>query len=329
MLRWMAPFLSFTAEEAWAVLGAAGKTPAGTRASIFMDTYAPQGAVDGALLAKWSAHPRDSRRGQQGHRGAARRRQGRLVAAGQCDARQSTAQDHALLASLGDDLKFVFITSAVELMAGERSCAVQVQPSTAVKCERCWHYRDDVGHDPAHPTICGRCTSNLLRRRRSPDGGLMAKGKTSLVRSSGGGMLPWLGLALIILIADQFTKVLILGYYQLGDSTAVTSFFNIVRVHNTGAAFSFLAVGRGLAALVLHRPWRLRRAVHRVDAQVTQRPKAVQLCHGLHPGRRGRQRDRPGAVRLRGRLPGLPLARHAFPGVQRGRQRHHHRRELR
>jgi len=38
---------------------------------------------------------------------------------------------------------------------------VQVTPSTAQKCERCWHYRDDVGHDPAHPTICGRCTGNL------------------------------------------------------------------------------------------------------------------------------------------------------------------------
>jgi signal peptidase II len=53
-------------------------------------------------------------------------------------------------------------------------------------------------------------------------------------------VLPWLGLALIILILDQFTKVLITGYYQLGDSTPVTSFFNIVRAHNTGAAFSFL-----------------------------------------------------------------------------------------
>jgi len=56
-----------------------------------------------------------------------------------------------------------------------------------------------------------------------------------------GSMLPWLGLALIILIADQFTKVLILGAYRLGDSTTVTGFFNIVRAHNTGAAFSFLA----------------------------------------------------------------------------------------
>jgi signal peptidase II len=48
-----------------------------------------------------------------------------------------------------------------------------------------------------------------------------------------------------LLIADQFTKVLILGYYQLGDSTLITSFFNIVRVHNSGAAFSFLASASG------------------------------------------------------------------------------------
>ena len=56
---------------------------------------------------------------------------------------------------------------------------------------------------------------------------------------------PWLGLALILLIADQFTKTLILGYYRLGDSTYITSFFNVVRAHNTGAAFSFLADGAG------------------------------------------------------------------------------------
>ena len=69
----------------------------------------------------------------------------------------------------------------------------------------------------------------------------MAKG----IKSSSGGMLQWLGLAFIILIADQFTKVLIVGYYQLGDSTYVTSFFNLVRWHNTGAAFSFLAGASG------------------------------------------------------------------------------------
>ncbi len=70
----------------------------------------------------------------------------------------------------------------------------------------------------------------------------MAKGYNS---SSSTSMLQWLGLAFILLIADQFTKVLIVGYYQLGDSTPVTSFFNVVRVHNAGAAFSFLAGSSG------------------------------------------------------------------------------------
>jgi signal peptidase II len=55
--------------------------------------------------------------------------------------------------------------------------------------------------------------------------------------ASGGSLLAWLGWALLLLVAHQFTKVLILGYYQLGDSTPVTSFFNIVRLHNSGAAF--------------------------------------------------------------------------------------------
>jgi len=59
------------------------------------------------------------------------------------------------------------------------------------------------------------------------------------------GWLQWLGLSLAIFIADQLTKVMILGYYRLGDSTYVTSFFNVVRAHNTGAAFSFLAGASG------------------------------------------------------------------------------------
>jgi len=58
-------------------------------------------------------------------------------------------------------------------------------------------------------------------------------------------VLAWLGWAMLILVADQFTKVMIMGYYQLGDSTPATSFFNIVRVHNSGAAFSFLAGAGG------------------------------------------------------------------------------------
>ncbi len=63
--------------------------------------------------------------------------------------------------------------------------------------------------------------------------------------SSTPGMLQWLGLALAILIADQFTKVLIQGYYKLGAGTTMTSFFDLTRVHNRGAAFSFLSDASG------------------------------------------------------------------------------------
>ena len=63
--------------------------------------------------------------------------------------------------------------------------------------------------------------------------------------SSRASIWPWLGWALLILVADQVTKMLILGSYQLGDATPITPFFNIVRAHNTGAAFSFLAQAGG------------------------------------------------------------------------------------
>lgn len=71
---------------------------------------------------------------------------------------------------------------------------------------------------------------------------------TSMLRNprrGAGDMLPWLGLSLLLLIADQFTKVMVLGYFRLGDSLRVTGFFNLVRVHNEGAAFSFLADASG------------------------------------------------------------------------------------
>jgi signal peptidase II len=55
----------------------------------------------------------------------------------------------------------------------------------------------------------------------------------------------WLALALLVIVLDQFTKVLILGSFAWGDSIPITSFFNLVRVHNTGAAFSFLAGASG------------------------------------------------------------------------------------
>lgn len=81
-------------------------------------------------------------------------------------------------------------------------------------------------------------------------------------------LLPWLALAAVVIVLDQFTKTLIVGWFQLGDSRHVTSFFNLVRAHNTGAAFSFLHdasgwqrwffVGLGAAAAVFI-VWMLRR----------------------------------------------------------------------
>ncbi|WP_349743081.1 signal peptidase II [Roseateles cavernae] len=70
----------------------------------------------------------------------------------------------------------------------------------------------------------------------------MAASKSS---SSSSRLALWLGIALLIIVLDQFSKTLILGHFQLGDSRHVTDFFNVVRVHNTGAAFSFLAGASG------------------------------------------------------------------------------------
>lgn len=64
-------------------------------------------------------------------------------------------------------------------------------------------------------------------------------------KKSGGNLLPWLGIALVVIVLDQITKWLILRDFQYGESVFVTSFFNIVRAHNTGAAFSFLAGASG------------------------------------------------------------------------------------
>ncbi len=155
MLRWMAPFLSFTAEEAWKFVGT-GKPGE----SIFTQTYSKFDAPDEALLAKWN-RIREIRDVVNKDIEAVRA-EGKVGSSLQANLQLTApADDFALLGSLGEDLKFVFITSAIALAAGEALSTV-VTPSAAQKCERCWHYRDDVGHDAAHPTICGRCTSNLF-----------------------------------------------------------------------------------------------------------------------------------------------------------------------
>ena len=154
LLRWMAPFLSFTAEEAWKDFG---KSATGT---IFTETYAQLDAADNVLMAKWSRirEIRDVVNKDI----EALRAEGKVGSSLQAEVQLTVpADDFALLSLLGDDVKFVFITSAIYLVAGSAVSTV-VSASKHVKCERCWHYRDDVGIDPAHPTICGRCISNLV-----------------------------------------------------------------------------------------------------------------------------------------------------------------------
>jgi isoleucyl-tRNA synthetase len=151
MLRLMAPFLSFTAEEAWQSFGSSE--------SIFMESYSDLGAAHQALLAKW-ARIREIR-DQVNKDIETLRADGKVGASLQaCVTLQAAPDDHALLASLGSDLKFVFITSQLILAVGD-SLAVKVSVSEDTKCERCWHYAPDVGINPAHPTLCARCDSNL------------------------------------------------------------------------------------------------------------------------------------------------------------------------
>ena len=151
MLRWMAPFLSFTAEEAWQHFG--------DSESIFVETYAKLDAPDAALLTRW-ARIRAIRELVNKEIEAVRTA-GAVGSSLQANLLLTVgAEDHALLSSLGDDLKFVFITSVAQLRAGE-ALQIEVSPSSATKCERCWHWRADVGADTAHPTICARCVINL------------------------------------------------------------------------------------------------------------------------------------------------------------------------
>jgi isoleucyl-tRNA synthetase len=164
LLRVMAPILSFTAEEAWAVF-AGEQAYRDSDDTIFTQTLwtFPEIADKDALLAKYAllrAVRADVTKQLEevrasGAIGSSLQAELALTAAG---------EKYDTLASLDDDLKFVFITSqaSVEKVADAAQEAVAVTPSTAEKCERCWHYRRDVGHDAAHPGLCARCTSNLF-----------------------------------------------------------------------------------------------------------------------------------------------------------------------
>jgi isoleucyl-tRNA synthetase len=158
-LRLMAPILSFTAEEAWSVLH-----PAEPDESIFFHTWKevlPPQPGEAELLAKWK-RVREIRanvtKALEESRAA-----GTIGSSLQAEVAVGAGRaDRALLESLGDDLKFVLITSQAAVRDAEGDAiAVDVAASAHAKCERCWHYRADVGGDARHATICARCVANL------------------------------------------------------------------------------------------------------------------------------------------------------------------------
>jgi isoleucyl-tRNA synthetase len=152
LLRLMAPFLSFTAEEAWKVVG--------NSESIFMETYADLGASNEALTAKWQRI--NDIRAAVNKEIEVLRADGKVGSSLQANIHVAcSSADYDLLSGLEGDLKFVFIASKVTLVKGD-ALAISVSASEDTKCERCWHYVADVGSNAEHPTICGRCVSNLF-----------------------------------------------------------------------------------------------------------------------------------------------------------------------
>jgi isoleucyl-tRNA synthetase len=155
LLMLLAPVLSFTSEEAWRILRPEDAT-------IFVRTWresVPAVAEGAPLLGKWSAIL--AARAAVLKEIESVRQSGRIGSSLQAEVTISTPEPaYSALASLGDDLRFVTITSAARVEQGD-VLAIAVNPSGGEKCERCWHWRSDVGEDAAHPTLCARCVANL------------------------------------------------------------------------------------------------------------------------------------------------------------------------
>ncbi len=164
LLRVMAPTLSFTAEEAWAVF-AEPDAYAASDETIFTLTYWElPGIEDGAALLEKYTALRAVRTGVTKQLEDLRT-SGAIGSSLQAElVIKAGGAKYALLKSLGDDLKFIFITSQAEAIevAGDAVETVIVSASEAEKCERCWHYRADVGAHAEHPGLCARCVSNLF-----------------------------------------------------------------------------------------------------------------------------------------------------------------------
>ena len=163
LLKLMAPILSFTADEAWEIFAPkAFEEPGGTIQTQVFHRFEP---IAGAAMldARWE-QIRNARAEVLKELEALRER-GDIGSSLQAEVRVTGAAERfAALQPLGDDLRFVLITSAATLARADspEDQSIAVKASAHDKCERCWHWRADVGADPAHPAICGRCVSNLF-----------------------------------------------------------------------------------------------------------------------------------------------------------------------
>ncbi|MCB1986631.1 MAG: isoleucine--tRNA ligase [Burkholderiales bacterium] len=158
LVRLFAPILSFTAEEAWEHL--TGQTDD----SVLLHTWHrfPEQADSQQTLERWTRIR--SLRANVLKKLEDARAQGEIGSSLAATVEiQASGNDYIVLQSLGDDLRFVLITSESSLVQGNelQTMSVRVTPSSHKKCERCWHYRKDVGQHAEHPTLCGRCISNL------------------------------------------------------------------------------------------------------------------------------------------------------------------------
>ena len=169
MVRWLAPILSFTAHEAWRHI------PGERSESVFLETW-----YDGlfGLEGRGQLDEADWQRILEARGAVSQQLEGMRKAGdigSSLDAEVTLYCDgelHASLAKLGDELRFVLITSYASLrpladrtdgaMDSElEGLAIEAVASRHAKCVRCWHHREDVGSHPDHPELCGRCVENV------------------------------------------------------------------------------------------------------------------------------------------------------------------------
>ncbi|ATE60253.1 isoleucine--tRNA ligase [Thauera sinica] len=159
LLKLMAPILSFTAEEAWAVINP------GKDDSVMLHTFHALPAQEGeaGLMARWETIRGVRADGLKVIEQL--RTDGKVGSSLQAElALCLTSDKFTAMASLGEDLRFVTMTSAATLseVAAAEDERIVASPRDAQKCERCWHYVESVGSHAEHPALCGRCVGNLF-----------------------------------------------------------------------------------------------------------------------------------------------------------------------